>query len=90
MSYMVIECPWCGERYTFGIVGTTQIGSGHCCRAVVDCLEDGCPKPATWHVDDGSKDGVLVCTDHIEGRTIRGAQPRTNRASDLMQRLSDG
>ncbi len=48
MSFMIIECPWCGETYTFGVVGMTLIGSGHGeCKGSKTCEEGSCEEPAT-------------------------------------------
>lgn len=81
MSFMLIECPWCAETYTFGIVGTTQIGTGHTCAAEIPCEHEGCDRLARFTVTDGLVPMVLpeeqkfVCSDHINGYTITGCQP---------------
>lgn len=81
MSFMIVQCAWCGETYTFGIVGTAQIGSGHKCEAVVECKRDGCSERATRQISldynaPGSWSGPyeLVCPKHAAGITI-GWQP---------------
>lgn len=76
MSFMVVECPWCGETYTFGIVGTQQIGSGHTCGALVDCIEKGCDQPGRYLVAHGLpvQEHVMCCLDHIGDGVILGCQ----------------
>jgi hypothetical protein len=79
MSFMVIECPWCGETYTFGIVGTQRIGSGHSCGALVDCIEEGCDQAGRALVQlrhlNAPAEQIIVCDEHINGHVILGWQP---------------
>lgn len=71
---MVIECLWCGETYTFGIVGIQQVGTGHACQALVDCIEDGCDMPGRCLVERGGEQ-VIVCQDHADEGVFLGWQP---------------
>jgi hypothetical protein len=81
MSFMFLTCAWCGEDYTFGIVGTSMVGSGHSCTATVPCDTDGCDEPARWLVADERNRGdtesiVFSCKRHIGDCVIVGSQPR--------------
>lgn len=69
MSFMITECPWCGESYSFGVVGTTQIGSGHDCKATIRCASPGCAQDAAVHVAGWGDpdDQQFVCVEHIRG-----------------------
>lgn len=69
MSYIVTECAWCGETYSFGVVGVTQIGTGHECKVTHPCASRGCCHPAVvrvagWRDPD---DKQFVCLEHARG-----------------------
>jgi hypothetical protein len=80
VSHFTITCPWCGERYTFGIVGTQQVGSGHECTTRIECSEDGCHEAGVVQTverlgPDGPEGARFVCPDHITA-IIMAWQPR--------------
>lgn len=83
MSFFKVTCPWCGTEYTTGIVGRQPVGSGHRCRAEIECVD--CDAPARFAVrandrdcESGLTDGdrLLVCAKHTAGRVMFMAQPR--------------
>ena len=49
MSYFTVECPWCGQSYTSGVVGSTLVGSGHSCQLRQECQEPGCERSGTFY-----------------------------------------
>lgn len=77
MSFMFLTCAWCGEQYTFGIVGTTMIGSGHLCTKEIACDTEGCEQVARFLVCEmkASEDQSFACSDHIGDRVICATQP---------------
>lgn len=78
MSFMHVTCPWCGTNYTWGIVGSQMVGSGHECQADVACDTEGCETTARHLVAANRESDAVAfsCADHIGGRVIMSFQPR--------------
>lgn len=72
MSFMHVTCLWCHAEYTFGMVGSTIIGSGHSCETVIPCEEEGCSRVGNFAV---MHPAAFVCDDHIGDRRIVMCQP---------------
>lgn len=77
MSFMELECPWCGHRYTAGVVGTRVVGTGHVCRVEKFCEEMGCLNPGEFYVRDmATRVTSFACGAHLAGKVILRTQSR--------------
>lgn len=84
MSLIITACPWCEATFTFGIAGTTMIGSGHTCDVEPPaCGEAGCDVPGDVQVVIGGDKFEFRCRDHGIGPDVvtMRFQPRAAVAS---------
>lgn len=72
MSFFEVDCPWCDERYSFGIVGKTSIAPPHDCKVERKCDIISCPKLSEFYVTSEIPNGIkgYACGDHIQGRIV--------------------
>lgn len=72
MSFFEIDCPWCGEHYHFGLVGSSMFTPPHECKVKAECDVIDCDEPGIFYVISEWPNGIrsFSCDAHLDNRTI--------------------
>jgi hypothetical protein len=93
---MHLICPWCGQNYTTGIVGSMPVGTGHDCRETAVCSAAACEREGRFYVvtpvqrlsGESPEDSALRelataefrCGQHLGGVIVLYAEAVSTRA----------